>query len=68
MDGVEEKSNEISDSITDRNTAGTMFIDTIAPSVIFRNANTEIDKSAKSVKLVFDVTDKYYSSENTDLS
>ncbi len=50
-----------------QNTENEMFMDLIAPSVIYMNTNLEKDEVHKSVSMIFDVTDKYYSSENKDL-
>ena len=43
------------------------LVDFIAPAVIYRNTDLEKDSVYKSVSMIFEVTDKYYSSENKDL-
>ena len=43
------------------NTDGRMFADFVAPSIIYQYANTTIDHNQKTVTVIFDVTDKYFS-------
>ena len=47
---------------TDHNQTNAMFTDFIKPEITYEYANTTIDHGNKTVKVVFDVTDKYYNS------
>ena len=50
------------DDEVDENTAGKMFADFIKPEFTYKYSNTTIDHNTKKVTVVFDVTDKYFSS------
>ena len=58
----------LSDAVVNKNTASTLFTDYISPSVIFKNSETVIDKTNKTYKMIFDVTDKYYDTTYADLT
>ena len=49
------------DGSIDHNASGTMFADFVKPEFTYEYANTTIDHGTKTVKLVFDITDKYFS-------
>ena len=57
-----------SNTAVNKNTASTLFTDYISPSVVFRNAKTVTDKTNKTYKMIFDVTDKYYDTTYADLT
>ena len=51
---------ELKDTNTNKNTDGTMFTDYIKPEYTYEYSDTVIDYDAKTVTVVFDVTDKYF--------
>ena len=46
------------------NENGKMFADFVSPAVIYEYANTVIDHDTKTVTVVFDITDKYFSTSS----
>ena len=46
------------------NTSGKLFADVVSPSIIYEYANTTIDHGNKKVTIIFDITDKYFSSSS----
>ena len=60
------KAVEIKDTTTDKNTNGTMFADFIKPKLMYEQSSAVVDKTGKTVTIIFSITDKYYASENID--
>ena len=65
---LDGKAVEIKDTTTDKNTNGTMFADFIKPKLMYEQSSAVVDKTGKTVTIIFSITDKYYASENLDVS
>ena len=59
---------EIKDATIDKNTDGKMFADFIKPKLMYEQSSVVVDKTVKTVTIVFSITDKYYASESLDVS
>ena len=49
-------------TLSSANASGKLFADVVKPAVMYEYANTTIDHDKKTVTVIFDVTDKYFSS------